>query len=289
MYLINILLTIYRIIRIGSMRFYIDPSDRKPLGRSGETVPAIGIGTWRINDYSKAEAALVKAVEVGMNLIDTAEMYANGEAERLVGRVCRVVGRDNVFIVTKILPDRFSEQSKVVRALEASLRRLGTSYVDLALIHWPRPGVPIEKQVQFLEAAVEAGMARFMGVSNFGMENLSRAVRAVKKHEIVANQVKYSVLDKQVEKDLLGFSIENKILIQAYTPLEWGGVAKNEAVVSIARKYGKTPIQVALNYLISRPMVMAIPKTERVERVEEIRGSMGWRLTAGDIETLEKI
>ncbi|MEM2302303.1 MAG: aldo/keto reductase, partial [Sulfolobales archaeon] len=107
--------------------------------------------------------------------------------------------------------------------------------------------------------------------------------------EIVANQVKYSVLDKQVEKDLLGFSIENKILIQAYTPLEWGGVAKNETVISIAKKYGKTPIQVALNYLISRPMVMAIPKTERVERVEEFRGSMGWRLGAEDIEILEKI
>jgi len=126
-------------------------------------------------------------------------------------------------------------------------------------------------------------------VSNFGVENLSRAIRATKKHEIVANQVKYSVLDKQVEKDLLGFSIENKILIQAYTPLEWGGVAKNETVISIAKKYGKTPIQVALNYLISRPMVMAIPKTERVERVEEFRGSMGWRLSAEDIEILEKI
>ncbi|MEM0439263.1 MAG: aldo/keto reductase, partial [Sulfolobales archaeon] len=274
---------------IGSMRFQIDPNDRKPLGRTGETVPAIGIGTWRINNYSMAETALIRAIEVGMNLIDTAEMYANGEAEKLVGRVCRIIGRDRVFIVTKILPDRFSDQSKVIKALEASLRRLGTSYVDLVLIHWPRPGISIEKQIQFLEATVEAGMARFIGVSNFGVENLSRAIRATKKHEIVANQVKYSVLDKQVEKDLLGFSIENKILIQAYTPLEWGGVAKNETVISIAKKYGKTPIQVALNYLISRPMVMAIPKTERVERVEEFRGSMGWRLGAEDIEILEKI
>ncbi len=271
------------------MKFQIDPSDRKPLGRTGETVPAIGIGTWRINNYSMAETALIRAIEVGMNLIDTAEMYANGEAEKLVGRVCRIIGRDRVFIVTKILPDRFSDQSKVIKALEASLRRLGTSYVDLVLIHWPRPGISIEKQIQFLEATVEAGMARFIGVSNFGVENLSRAIRATKKHEIVANQVKYSVLDKQVEKDLLGFSIENKILIQAYTPLEWGGVAKNETVISIAKKYGKTPIQVALNYLISRPMVMAIPKTERVERVEEFRGSMGWRLSAEDIEILEKI
>ncbi|HWQ17846.1 MAG TPA: aldo/keto reductase [Sulfolobales archaeon] len=271
------------------MRFHIDPNDRKPLGRTGETVPAIGIGTWRINNYSMAETALIRAIEVGMNLIDTAEMYANGEAERLVGRVCRITGRDRVFIVTKILPDRFSDQSKVIKALEASLRRLGTSYVDLVLIHWPRPGISIERQIQFLEATAEAGMARFIGVSNFGLENLSRAIKATKKHEIVANQVKYSVLDKQVEKDLLGFSIENKILIQAYTPLEWGGVAKNETVVSIAKKHGKTPIQVALNYLISRPMVMAIPKTERVERVEEFRGSMGWRLSAEDIEVLEKI
>ena len=271
------------------MRFPIDYSDRKPLGKSGEEIPAIGVGTWRIEDYSRAESALIRAVEVGLNLIDTAEMYHNGEAEKLVGRVARAVGRDRVFIVTKILPDRFSDQSKVIRALENSLRRLGASHVDLVLIHWPKAGVPIERQIQFLEATIEAGMARFIGVSNFGVENLSRAMSATRKHEIVANQVKYSVLDKRVERDLLRFSIENKILIQAYTPLEWGGVAKNDRVLSIARRYGKTPIQVALNYLISRPMVMAIPKTERIERVEEFRGAMGWRLSAEDIEALEAI
>jgi diketogulonate reductase-like aldo/keto reductase len=271
------------------MKFPIDPGDRKPLGKSGETVPAIGVGTWRVNDYSRAESALIRAVELGMNMIDTAEMYANGEAERLVGRVIRAVGRENVFVITKILPDRFSDQSKVLRALEASLRRLDTSYVDLVLIHWPRAGVPIEKQIQYLEATVEAGMARYIGVSNFGLENVFRALRATKKHEIVANQVKYSVIDKHVERDLLEFSIKNGILIQAYTPLEWGGVARNDVVVRIASKYGKTPVQVALNYLISKPMVAAIPKSERVERIEEFRGAMGWRLDSEDIEALENI
>jgi diketogulonate reductase-like aldo/keto reductase len=271
------------------MRFSIDYSDRKPLGRTGETVPAIGVGTWRINDYSRAEAALIRAVELGMNMIDTAEMYANGEAERLVGRVIRAVGKENTFVITKILPDRFSDQSKVLKALESSLRRLDTSYVDLVLIHWPRPGTPIEKQIQYLEATVENGMARYMGVSNFGPESISRALNAVKKHEIVANQVKYSVLDKQVERDLLDISIKNGVLIQAYTPLEWGGVARNNVVVRIASKYSKTPVQVALNYLISRPMVAAIPKSERVERIEEFRGAMGWRLARKDIEALENI
>jgi len=271
------------------MRFSIDYSDRKPLGKTGESVPAVGVGTWRISDYARAGEALIRAVELGMNMVDTAEMYANGEAERLVGRVIRAVGRDNIFVVTKILPDRFSEQSKVLRALEASLKRLETSYVDLVLIHWPRAGTPIERQIQYLEAAVEAGMARYMGVSNFGVESLSRAMRATKKHEIVANQVKYSVLDKQIEKELLGFSIENQVLIQAYTPLEWGGVARNSTVTRIAGKYGKTPVQVALNYLISRPMVAAIPKSERVERIEEFSGAMGWRLEKEDIEILEKI
>jgi len=271
------------------MRFPIDYSDLKPLGKTGEKVPAIGIGTWRINDYARAEEALIRAVELGLNMIDTAEMYANGEAERLVGRVIRAVGRDNVFVVTKILPDRFSDQSKVLKALEASLKRLETSYVDLVLIHWPRAGTPIERQVQYLEATVETGMARYIGVSNFGLESLSRAIRATKRHEIVANQVKYSVLDKQIEKDLLGFSIENQILIQAYTPLEWGGVARNDVVIRIANKYNKTPVQVALNYLISRPMVAAIPKSERVERIEEFKGAMGWRLSSEDIEALERI
>lgn len=271
------------------MRFPIDHSDRKPLGRSGETVPAIGIGTWRINDYGMAEEALVKAVELGINLVDTAEMYASGEAEKLVGRVARIVGRDRIFIVTKIMPDKFSDQSRVIKALEMSLRRLGTSYVDLLLIHWPRPGMPVEKQVQFLEAAAEKGMSRFIGVSNFSVEQLSKALSSTRKHEIVANQVKYNVLSKEIEKDLLGFCIEKGVLVQAYTPLEWGEVAKHALVVSIARRYGKTPAQVALNYLISRPMVMAIPKTERPERVEEFRGSMRWRLSESDIEALERI
>ena len=270
-------------------RFPIDTSDEKPLGRSGEKIPAIGIGTWGIRNYAAAEEALVHAIELGLNVIDTAEMYGNGLAEELVGRVIKRVGRDRVFVITKLLPYRFADPSTAVSAAEQSLRRLGTSYADLILIHWPEETLPIHLQVRALEAIAERGLTRYIGVSNFNRSQLLEALESVSKHEIVLNQVKYSVLDKKVEKNLLKTCIDNGVTLQAYTPLERGAVANHPKLVEIGARYGKTPVQVALNYLIAHPMVVAIPKTERRERVEEFRGALGWRLSERDIEELERL
>ncbi len=274
---------------LSGVRFPIDESDRKPLGRTGEELPAIGIGTYGIRDYRAAEEALTHAVELGMNLVDTAEMYDSGRAEELVGRVARRVGRDNIFIVTKLMPNRFVECSETMRAAQASLRRLGLDAVDLVLIHWPNPSVPIHLQVRCLERLVDAGMARYIGVSNFDADQLAEAIISTKRHEIVADQVKYSPLDRRVENRLLAACMEHGVTLQAYTPLERGAVASNTILIKIAQRYGKTPVQVALNYLISRPGVVAIPKTERVERVEEFRGAMGWRLDKADISLIERL
>ena len=268
--------------------FPVDYLDRKPLGNTGESISAIGIGTYGIRDEAKAIEALKHAVEVGLDLIDTAEMYGSGRAEELVGMVVRDMGRSRVFIVTKLYPHRFSNPEDSIRALKASLKRLGVNCVDLVLIHWPEEATPIERQVRSLEALVDSGLTRYMGVSNFTTEQLKKALISTTKHDIVVNQVKYSVVDRGVEGELLPFCIANKVTLMAYTPLERGRVADMRPLKELAFKYSKTPIQIALNFLIARPYVVAIPKTERRERVEEFKGALGWRLSYPDIQILEQ-
>ncbi len=263
-----------------------DASDYKYIG--SDKVSSIGLGTYGIKSYSQALKAMIYAITQGINLIDTAEMYDGGRAEELVGRVVKEVGRDSVFITTKMLPERLNDPEKIVRAAEGSLRRLGVKYVDLFLIHWPSGNLSIEKQVQNFELVAERGFTRYIGVSNFDASELQIAMHSTRKHEIVANQVHYSVINRhRVEKELLPLCIQYRVTIQAYTPLERGAVAYNPVVVSVASKYGKTPIQVALNYLIRHKNVVAIPKSERVEHVKEILGSMGWRLRLEDLEYIK--
>ncbi len=271
------------------MKFAIDFLDKKPLGKSGESIPAIGMGTWAIRNEAKAERALIKAIELGLYLIDTAEMYGNGRAEELVGRVIKQVGRESVFIVTKMLPHHLIDKYEVLKAGRASLRRLGVREVDLFLIHWPNTSLSIEEQVKNFEVLIDEGLTRYIGVSNFSVEELEEAVNATKKADIVANQVHYSVLHKDVEDSLLPKALELSVTIQAYTPLERGAVLTHPKVVEVAKWVGKTPTQVALNYLISRPYVMAIVKSENEEHVKDIAGSLGWRLTKEQIEVLEAI
>ncbi|MEM1515670.1 MAG: aldo/keto reductase [Candidatus Bathyarchaeia archaeon] len=269
--------------------FPIDHLDRKPLGSTKELISAIGIGTYGIGNEHKAIETLKYAVEVGLDLVDTAEMYASGGAEKLIGEVLREVGRSRLFVVTKLYPYRFRSPEESIRALKTSLKRLGTSYVDLVLIHWPDTFTPIEQQIRSLETLADNGLSRYIGVSNFTAEQLKKALISTAKHDIVVNQVKYSVIDRCVEKDLLPFCIKSKVTIMAYTPLERGRVINIRRLNETALKYGKTPIQVALNFIISRPNVVAMPKTERKERIEEFKGALGWRLSDKDINLLEEL
>jgi len=269
-------------------KFPIDPDDRKPLGRTGERISAIGMGTWGIRSYADAEKVLVRAVEMGLDLIDTAEMYGEGLAEELVGRVVRKVGRDRVFIITKLRPYKFASPDAAVKAAEASCRRMDVSYVDLLLIHWPEETIPIHLQVRSLEAVAEKGLTRYIGVSNFTPQQLQEALESTSKHDIVLNQVKYSVLDKKVERKLLPLCIESGVTLQAYTAIERGAVAADPVVARVSQVVGKTPIQVALNYVISRPMTCALVKTERIDHLEEIAGALGWRLPPELIDELER-
>ncbi len=268
----------------------MDRSDWKLIG--SDRVSAIGLGTWAIRSEEAALRVLVHALSSGrVNLVDTAEMYGSGRAEEVVGRAVKEVGRDAVFITTKVLPHRLVDESLVERAVRASLKRLGVDVVDLVLIHWPEPTIPVGEQVRRLErAAYKTGLARYIGVSNFSTGELEEAIHATAEAEIVVDQVHYSVLHKEPETTgLLDLAIREGVTIQAYTPLERGAVASHPRVRAVASRLGKTPIQVALNYLISRPRVVAIPKTESMEHLQEILGALGWRLPEDAIEELEAI
>lgn len=268
--------------------FPIDESDRKPLGSTREKISAIGVGTWAIRDPERMVEALTYAFTHGIDHVDTAEMYGNGSAEEVVGRAVKTVGRGNVFITTKLLPHRFRSPDLAVKAMRQSLSRLGVVEVDLVLIHWPDDKTSIRDQVRNLEELAERGYTRYIGVSNFNVGELKEALESTRKHDIVVDQVHYSVLHRERERELLPFTIEKKITIQSYTPIERGRVKRVQVLREIAEKYGKTTVQVALNYLISKPYVTAIPKSEKVERISEFIGAMGWRLSRDDIARIEE-
>ncbi len=271
------------------MNFPIDYHDRKPLGKTGEKTSAIGLGTWAIRDYSIAEKVFIKAIEDGIDLIDTAEMYDSGNAELFVGKVIKKVGRDNIFVITKLLPSRFRTEDLAKKAAKNSLKRLELKYSDLILIHWPDYSVSIEKQVKNLEVLVDQGLTRYIGVSNFSKKELEEALWSLKRHEITVDQVRYSVLHKNIEKELLPYVLNVGITIEAYTPIEKGKVSNIPEVQKLSKKYNKPPIAVALNYIISRPMVVAIVKTERLDHLFDIEATLGWRLSEKDIDLLSSI
>lgn len=267
----------------NALEIEIDRDDYKEVGRTGERISALGVGTWDIRDPKGAIEALTYAVQLGLNHIDTAEMYLEGKAEEIVGEVVKRVGRENIFITTKILPKNFKNEHLCRKAAESCLKRLGVKYADLILIHWLEAYLSIGRVVNLLENLVDEGYTRYVGVSNFNVGDLKRALENTKKHEIVVNQVKYNVYNRGVEYDLLPYMAREGITLQAHTPLERGKVAYDQNLKRIGEKYNKTAVQVALNYLISHRRVVAIPKSERKERVLEFKGAMGWRLNPDDM------
>ena len=264
--------------------------DLKAIGN--DRVTAIGLGTWGIGgyespDYSRDNESievLRHGLELGINLIDTAEFYGAGHSEELVGEAIKGFEREELFIISKVWPSHFS-YSKAKKAARESIKRLGT-YIDLYLLHWPGDSWrKIEETLHALEELVDDGLIRYIGVSNFDLELLKRSQETMKKYEIVANEVKYSLRDRWPETSgLLDYMKREKIALIAYTPLEKGSLARNSCLEEIGRKYGKTPAQVALNYLIWEENVIAIPKAGRKEHVEENAGAMGWRLSKEDRE-----
>ena len=259
------------------------------LGGTGVQVPEIGLGTWQ---YRGGVEPLHRGVDLGAFLIDTAEAYGT---EGVVGEAVKGQ-RDRAFIATKVSGEHLRYDA-VLRAAEGSLKRLGTDSIDLYQVHWPNPRVPIGETMRAMEELVEMGKVRFIGVSNFSVGELEEAQGALRKHRIVTNQVLYNLFDREIEGGLLPYCQHNRITVLAYSPLARGALTSRpllrhrgamEVLQTIALDTGKSTAQVALNWCLSRPRVIAIPKANGMERVEENCRASGWRLSTDQVEALDR-
>jgi diketogulonate reductase-like aldo/keto reductase len=251
--------------------------DTKPLAKTSVRLPEIGLGTW---EYHGGIEPLRAGFELGAAFVDTAESYGS---EPVVGGALRGV-RDRVFVASKISPEHF-RASDVRRALDGSLQRLGLDHLDLYQLHQPNPQIPIAETLGVLEELVDSGKIRFIGVSNFSVEQMQAAQRALRKQPLVSNQVRYNLADRTIEGGLLQFCQAQGITVIAYSPLsrEFQRIHDCDptgALGEMARITGRTPAQVALNWCLCQEGVVVIPKGSSVAHVRENCGASGWRLTA---------
>lgn len=239
---------------------------------------------------SRAVEALRLGLELGMTHIDTAEMYGDGHAEELVAEA--ISGqRDKIFLVSKVLPSHASYEG-TIKACEQSLRRLKTEWLDMYLLHWPS-NIPIRETMRAMEKLVTEGLVRFVGVSNFDVEELQAAENALRDQRIVCNQVFYHLGYRGIERRLLPYCAEQGIAVVGYAPFGHGNFPSPESasgriLVKIAEQHGRTPRQVALNFLTRHHNVFTIPKTNRPERTKENSGGVGWDLTEDEIVTINR-
>jgi diketogulonate reductase-like aldo/keto reductase len=268
----------------------------KQFGKTGRLVTEIGMGTYydkpwiRVAKHglsigaSRKVKSLRAGLDAGIGLIDTAEAYYS---EPFVAKAIRGRKRDELFIATKVWLDHL-HRDDLVMALERSLKRLELSYVDLYQIHFPNSSVPIRETMGAMEEMVEKGKIRSIGVSNFSLEQMIEANSALARSEIAASQVNYSLVHRKVERDIIPYCQQNKIAVLAYYPLGHGTLTKpSPKTEAICRKNSKTPAQVALNWLVSKSQVFAIPRASRPSHVLEDVGASDWRLSDTDMAELE--
>ena len=262
----------------------------RELGRTGEKVPTIGMGTWGMGSYSSSEErahqvqALRRGIELGMTLIDTAEMYASGRSEEVVGEAVRG-NRSGVFIATKVSPEHLL-RADVMKACEASLRRLGTSCIDLYQVHWPNRAIPIKETMAAMEDLVSQGKIRYIGVSNFSPAETTEARDALTKNEIVSNQIVYSLANHTIEAEVLPYCVREKLTLIAYSPLNQGKIDTQALPKALLLKYGITPAQMILNWVTRNKQVVAIPKTTNLAHLEENASSVAVRFDESEYQQI---
>lgn len=255
----------------------------------GEKVPAFGQGTWHMGEdrrRAKEEAAALRlGIELGLTLIDTAEMYGNGAAEEIVAEASRGL-RDQLFIVSKVLPYNASRNG-VIEACERSLKRLKTDRIDLYLLHW-RGSVPLADTLAGFERLLRDGKIRHHGVSNFDADDMQEWVGLAGGEKVAANQILYNLTRRGPEFELIPWCRERKIAIMAYTPIEQGRMLRHKALAEIAARHGATPAQVALAWLLRQDGMILIPKASKQEHVRENVGALDVKLSADDLAALDR-
>lgn len=299
------------------------------LGKTDMKVSRIGLGAWQFSgdawgaiDYQTAKEVVAKAYEVGINFFDTAAVYGRGRSEEFLGRALKELGlRGHVYIATKI-PGEWLRRVDILTAVENQRRRLGVDAIDLMQIHWPAcwHNTPICETMKTLEELVDRGAIRYIGVSNFPLQLLEHARKCLSKIDIATSQNRYNLVEREADKELLPYLRREGIALIAWSPLAKGvltgkytpdnlptfeDVRRNDPLFTrdnlarvlplldelkrLSAKYGKTPAQIALNWLTRDPLILPIPGAKRPEQVIENAGSVGWKLTDDDWKTLDKL
>ena len=267
---------------------------KRKFGWTGVEVPIIGQGTWMIDGDPETESRAIQTLRLGLDLgmshIDTAEMYGEGHVEELVGKA--IAGRrDEIFLVSKVLPANASYDG-TLKACERSLKRLKTDWLDLYLLHW-RGSYPLSETMRAMEKLVAEGLVKYIGVSNFDVEDLMEAEQALQTERVACNQVLYNLRDRGIEPRLLPYCSKKRIAVVGYAPFGHGNFPSSSSregklLIEIGRRHNRTPKQVSLNYLTRHPSTFTIPKTTRSERVKENSEGVGWQLTEDEANEIDR-
>jgi diketogulonate reductase-like aldo/keto reductase len=254
----------------------------------GVSIPVLGLGTWGMGGKetpnkardSETVTAIRMAIELGLTHLDTAEYYGAGHAEELIGEAIEGMDRKTLFITSKVWYNHL-RRNDLLNSMRASLKRLGVDQVDLYLVHWPNPDVPLKETMSAMEECIREGFTRFIGVSNFSAQLMQEAQSYLEGTRLIANQVQYSLLDQKPRMELLPACRKMGVSLVAYRPLERGALLEtpNSVMDEIAEAHGKTRVQVAINWLISQEGVFTIPKSTNPVHLMEFLGALGWRLT----------
>ncbi len=267
----------------------------KDFAKTGRKVSEIGMGTyydplwvttafmgWRRGGAAKVDA-ITAGLDSGITLLDTAEIYGS---EPLVAKAMKGKKRDEIFLATKVWPNHLHREA-LVSSFYKSLKRLGTSYIDLYQVHWPNPRVPIEETMAAMQQLIDEGKLMHPAVSNFNLEQLKEAQSALPKSELASVQLDYSLIHRRVEDGMLPYCDREKIALLAYYPLGHGKLPSDHRLASVSAREGRTRAQVALRWLADKPNVFPIPRASNAEHVRENAGAADWELSGPDRNDLD--
>ena len=275
----------------------------RKLGMTDVQIPVIGQGTWKFGEDPSNAAREIEALrhglENGMTMIDTAEEYAKGGSERIVGKAIADVRKD-VFLVTKVSAKHCSYEG-VLQAAESSLERLQTTYIDLYLQHWPSPQFEVAETMSAMAELIERGWVKHVGVSNFSPALMEEAQEALGRYPLVCNQVGYHLNDRTIENDVLPYCRSKRITVMGYSPFGYApevfgqrgfppiGTAERNVLEEVGAKHHKTAHQVALNWILRQEGIVSIPKAAKLEHIRDNLGAIGWDLEELDLEQIESM
>ena len=255
---------------------------------SGQLIPVLGMGTWQMGENAKNRQTEINALrhglDLGLSLIDTAEMYGEGGAEEVISQAI-ASRRASVFLVSKVYPHNASKQG-VIAACERSLKRLKTDYLDLYLLHW-RGSIPLAETLEAFQTLQQAGKIRSYGVSNFDVEDMKEVSQLKGGNAIATNQVLYNLMRRGIEWNLLPWCRENNIPIMAYSPIEQGRLLNNRTLNTLAQQRGVTAAQIALAWVLHQENVIAIPKSSRIDHIEQNFAALNLKLSADELAALD--